>query len=232
MVVLLWNKHTFGGFESRNISEWIHGESISSISQVLQCQPETGLVRFSVLGKMSRDLKALTSRGTSWRQEVSGFGDLPGPRVKVPSFFSSCWPVHWSSPGGSCIFSASVSPMPQGDAFDLGSQVTRATVTFLWNQSIVSIKMYQINQIVNFSRCLQVRFFWADFWADFYVFGKAIAWFGEGHELGVINAQCGEDRWQDAQIPQIDRCWTGEMTPKKSSGLGQRQNDRSKLIVV
>jgi len=35
--------------------------------------------------------------------------------------------------------------MPQGDAFDLGSQVTRATVTFLWNQSIVSIKMYQIN---------------------------------------------------------------------------------------
>jgi hypothetical protein len=50
--------------------------------------------------------------------------------------------------------------------------------------------------------------------------------------LGVINAQCGEDRWQDAQIPQIDRCWTGEMTPKKSSGLGQRQNDRSKLIVV
>ena len=44
------------------------------------------------------------------------------------------------------------------------------------------------------------------FYELFYVFGKAIAWFGEGHELGVINAQCGEDRWQDAQIPQIDRC--------------------------
>ena len=62
--------------------------------------------------------------------------------------------------------------------------------------------MYQSHRIVNFKRCSN---------------GQAIAWFGEGHELGVINAQCGEDRWQE---------------PQPKMGLTDEKNYGSELMVV
>ena len=63
--------------------------------------------------------------------------------------------------------------------------------------------MYQSHRIVNFKRRSN---------------GQAIAWFGEGHELGVINAQCGEDRWQEPQEPKM--------------GLTDEKNYGSELMMV